>query len=44
MEQSHVAVENTREHRRMLGMKFYVTGTGTHGFLLGYRYGYGYFF
>ena len=25
MEWSHVAVENTREHWRMLGMKFYVT-------------------
>ena len=32
MEQSHVAAENTGEHRRMLGMKFYITlsaeGTG----------------
>ena len=25
MERSHMAVENTREHWRMLGMKFYVT-------------------
>ena len=25
MERSHVAAENTREHRRMLGMKFYIT-------------------
>ena len=26
MERSHVAAENTGEHWRMLGMKFYVTG------------------
>ena len=25
MEWSHLAVENTGEHQRMLGMKFYVT-------------------
>ena len=25
MEQSHVAAENTGEHWRMLGMKFYIT-------------------
>ena len=28
MEWSHMAVENTGEHRRMLGMKFYVTRRG----------------
>ena len=27
MEWSHVAVENTGEHRRMLRMKFYVTSS-----------------
>ena len=27
VERSHVAAENTREHRRMLRMKFYVTDT-----------------
>ena len=25
VERSHMAVENTGEHRRMLGMKFYIT-------------------
>ena len=29
VEQSHVAAENTREHQRMLGMKFYVTSVWT---------------
>ena len=27
VERSHVAAENIGEHQRMLGMKFYVTGT-----------------
>ena len=35
VEQSHMAAENTREHRRMLRMKFYVTvGIGTVVFLI----------
>ena len=25
VEQGHVAAENTREHQRMIGMKFYIT-------------------
>ena len=27
VERNHVAAENTGEHRRMLGMKFYITRT-----------------